>query len=354
MPFARPALDDLRLRIKRDIVSRLPGTDALLRWNNLSIIGEVQAGSAHLMYGRLEWSFRQLFPDTAEGEFLERWASIWNVPRRTASKAAGAASWPAGPGTAIPTGALVGRGDNVRYVVTTGASVRNGAITVELEAEQFGAQGNALADVQLTLVSTVTNVSPLGRVMPPGIAGGADEETDDQLLLRLLSRIRMPPRGGAAHDYIFWTMEMPGVTRAWSYPLEQGPGTVLVRFMMDDVRANENGVPDPADVALVQRHIDDNRPITAGATVVAPIAAPLDLIIAQLEPDTPEIRQNIETELRYLIRRETAPGEELYQNRIFAAINAAPGVARFRLVEPDSDVASEHGSIIVLGEIGYV
>lgn len=353
MPFARPPFDDLRRRIKQDIIVRLPGTDPLLRVNNLGIVGEVQAGATHLLYGRLDWSFRQLFPDTAEGEFLERWASIWNVPRRVATRASGFASWPAGPSTAIPAGALISRGDGVRYVATRGASVADERIVVPVEADEFGAPGNAAAGVQLTLTTTIADVSPLGRVLPPGFAGGADDESDEQLLIRLLARIRLPPRGGAAHDYEFWAMAVPGVTRAWAYPLERGPGTVVVRFMMDDVRA-PSGIPEAADVALVQRHIDENRPITAGAFVEAPIADPLDLRIAQLAPDTPDVRQNIDTELRYLIRRESAPGEELYQSRIFAAINAAPGVARFRLLEPEGDVDTERGDITVLGGVEYV
>ena len=277
------------------------------------------------------------------------------MQRRAASRAAGSATWPGNPGTAIPTGAVATRGDGVRYVVVTGGSVDADAqISVEIEAEAFGAAGNAAPDVQLTLSTTVTGVAPLGRVDEPGIAGGADEELDELLLIRLLARMRLPPRGGSAHDYVQWAMEVPGVSRAWVYPLEDGPGTVVVRFMMDDVRADQAGIPEPADVALVQAHIDSVRPITAGVTVLAPIAAPLDLTIAQLEPDTPEVRENIATELQYLIRRETAPGGELYQSQIFAAINASPGVVRFRLIQPEGDVPAAHGHIITLGEISYV
>jgi uncharacterized phage protein gp47/JayE len=354
MPFTRPALDDLRRRVKADIMVRLPGTDALLRNNNLNILGEVEAGTAHLLYGRLDWSFRQLFPDTAEGEFLERWASIWGVQRIAATKATGFASFPAEASTEIQRDAILSRRDGVRYLVNTGASVIEDTITVQIDAEEFGAAGNAAPDVQLSMVTTVNNVAPLGRVLAPGVVGGADEESDEQLLVRLLARIRLPPRGGTKHDYEYWAMEVPGVTRAWCYPLEDGPGTVVVRFMMDDVRADQEGIPTEGDVALVQGHIDESRPITAGAFVIAPIADPLAIQIAQLEPDTPEIRSNIEIELRYLIRRETAPGEELYQSRIFAAINAAPGVARFRLLQPESDVLTEPGHIIVFGSTEYV
>ena len=81
MPFERPLLDALRARIADDLMTKLPGADARLRVSNLRAFSEVEAGAAHLLYGRLDWSFRQLFPDTAETEFLDRWASIWGVKR---------------------------------------------------------------------------------------------------------------------------------------------------------------------------------------------------------------------------------------------------------------------------------
>src|SRR5215475_4491697 len=107
MPFSRPTLGEIRQRVADDLVNKLPGADTRLRVNNLRAFSEVEAGIAHLLYGRLEWSFRQLFPDTAEREFLDRWASIWGVARIPASPASGPAAWSAQPGTTVPAGALV-------------------------------------------------------------------------------------------------------------------------------------------------------------------------------------------------------------------------------------------------------
>ncbi|MCL2430285.1 MAG: baseplate J/gp47 family protein, partial [Alphaproteobacteria bacterium] len=215
MPLARPELDELRRRVKQDILVRLPGTDPLLRWNNLAIAGEVEAGTAHLLYGVMAWAFRQMFPDTAEGEYLERWANIWGVPRVEATRADGAARWPAEAGRAIATGGIVNRGDGVRYRITAGATTLDGSILCSIEAIDFGARGNAAAGVQLTLQSPPDGVSPLGLVEPPGIGGGADRQSDDLLLQRLLLRIREPPHGGSAADYMRWALEVPGVTRVW-------------------------------------------------------------------------------------------------------------------------------------------
>jgi len=319
----------------------------------LAILGEVEAGIAHLLYGRLDWSFRQLFPDTAEGPFLERWASIFGITRRTATQAWGNASWPTSISPSfIGEGAIAVRGDRTLYNVMRGAYDVDGVITVGIQADQPGIRGNCEPGVQLTLATSVTGVTPLGTVDAPGISGGAPEETDALLLQRLLTRIRFPPHGGTATDYIQWALSQPGVTRAWCAPLEQGVGTVTVRFMTDDT--TPDGIPTPADVARVGAYIRSQAPVTAGVYVLAPIPDPLDIHIQQLEPDNPAIREGIEAELRDLMRRETAPGELLHLSRIYARINAAPGVIRFHLIAPAGDIQPPSpGHIITLGAVTY-
>ena len=54
-------------------------------------------------------------------------------------------------------------------------------------------------------------------------------------------------------NYIIWAFSsIPGVTRAWA-ACEIGPGTMTVRFMMDDLRADNRGVfkSDPQTCRLV-------------------------------------------------------------------------------------------------------
>src|SRR5262245_52757924 len=277
MPFARPTLGELRQRIADDLMNKLPGADTRLRVNNLRAFSEVEAGVAHLLYGRLEWSFRQLFPDTAEREFLDRWASIWGVQRIPAAAASGVGTWQALPEARVPAGALIQRADGVRYVTPEGASEHDGVIDLQLEAMTLGAIGNADPGTQLNLLTTFAGVAVQGVVADPGLAGGADEQSDALLLLAVLMRIQMPPHGGAAFDYVRWALEVPGVTRAWCYPLELGAGTVTVRFMMDDVRASNHGIPEPADVQRVAEHIDPLRPVTADVHVAAPIPYPVQV-----------------------------------------------------------------------------
>jgi uncharacterized phage protein gp47/JayE len=356
MPFERPLLDALRARIADDLINKLPGADARLRVSNLRAFSEVEAGTTHLLYGRLDWSFRQLFPDTAETEFLDRWASIWGVQRYPATAAAGRVVWPAQANAQVPAGALMQRGDGVRYHADMGGSEHDGEIVLFVQADEPGRDGNAEPGAVLRLSTTAAGVAVEGTVEYPGLAGGADQQSDALLLQAVLLRIRQPPHGGAAFDYVRWTLEVPGVTRAWCYPLQNGAGSVTVRFMMDEVRANNPagaGIPTEADVVLVAAHIDPVRPVTARILVYPPIAYPVDVTIAGLEPDTPEIRDMIAEGLAQMLLQETEPGGSIYLSQWSAAIAFTPGVRRFVLVAPAAQVDVEVGEIVALGEVHY-
>jgi uncharacterized phage protein gp47/JayE len=352
MPFDRPTLGELRQRIGDDLVNKLPGADTRLRVNNLRAFSEVEAGATHLLYGRLDWSFQQLFPDTAEAEFLDRWASIWGVQRIPASPASGNATWTAQPGAQLIAGALAQRGDGVRFEITESVSEDGGLITVPVIASEPGASGDTLTGTTLALLTTYAGVAVEGVVVDPGLAGGADEQSDQALLQALLMRIQLPPHGGAAFDYVRWALEVPGVTRAWCYPTELGPGTVTVRFMMDDVRA-PTGIPLPADVAIVADYIDVRRPVTAEVYVVAPIALPVDVEISALDPDTPEVRAAISESLSQMLLEEAQPGQSIYLSQWSTAIGIAAGVKRFVMDQPSAQTDPAPGEIATLGTVTY-
>lgn len=59
------------------------------------------------------------------------------------------------------------------------------------------------------------------------------EESDSDLLARLLDYIRRPPAGGNQYDYVKWAHENANVKAAYCYPLAQGPGTVDVVIVAD-------------------------------------------------------------------------------------------------------------------------
>ncbi|MEM7523611.1 MAG: baseplate J/gp47 family protein [Pseudomonadota bacterium] len=66
---------------------------------------------------------RQLFPQTATGEFLERWAGYEGLERLAASSAFGAATHVGTPGTVIPIGTRYRAGNGLFYASSAVASI---------------------------------------------------------------------------------------------------------------------------------------------------------------------------------------------------------------------------------------
>lgn len=359
MPFQRPTLSDLQTQIASDIESRLPGADSQLRRSFLGVLSRAIAGALHGLYGFLAWIALQLFPDTAEEVFLDRWAGIWGVTRKPAWPAAGTVTFTGTNGSVIPTGTDLQRGDGALFQTQGEGTIVGGTVDVSVLAVEPGSVGNADVGTTINLVAPIAGVQSAGTVADDGAGGGltlgSDEETDASLRARLLLRIQNPPHGGARHDYVGWALDTDvhglDVTRAWDYPLELGLGTVTVRFMMDDAYAD--GIPLAADVTALQAYIDLVRPVTAAVTVAAPVAVAIVFEISGLDPATQTVKDAIEAELKDLIRREAEPGGTLLVSHIREAISIAAGETDHALVAPAADVVSATGDISTFGSITW-
>lgn len=350
MPFSRPDLPTLIERAIADIETRLPGVDARLRRSNLNVLSRVHSGAVHGLYGYLEWLSRQVIYDTAEAEILDRWASIWlSQPRKPAAPAVGNVTFTGATGAFIQAGTVLLRTDGVEYATDTDASVTAGSATVSCTAYAAGAAGNADAGVALTLVLPIAGVNAAATVAVGGLVGGSDTEPDASLRARLLARIQQPPHGGAAHDYVAWALEVPGVTRAWVYPGESGAGTVVVRFVRDD---DVSLIPDPCEVAAVQAYIDERRPVTASVGVVAPVAMALNFTILPT-PNTLPVKDAIRAELADLLLREAEPGGTILLSHIRQAISIAVGEHNYVMSVPSADVTRNVGDMTVMGTITW-
>lgn len=346
MSFTRPSLSDLISRTRSDVLSRL-GLDDSLRRSDAEVYARVCAGAAHALYGYIDWLSRQIIYDSAEAEYLERWASIWGVTRKSAAAATGTVSVVASVGAVIPAGTAFQSLDAVQYETDADVVIAASPTTVAITAVAVGAGGNRTAGQTLSLVSPVAGVQSSATASE--LSGGADAETDDALRGRLITRIQKPPQGGSADDYVTWALEVAGVTRAWCYPLERGLGTVVVRFMRDD---DSDPIPGVTAVAAVQSYLDALRPATAALTVLAPVAAPLAFTLS-VTPSTAKVKAAVEAELADLILREAVPGGTLPISHIRAAISAAAGESDYLLASPVTDVVAGTGKIITMGAVTW-
>ena len=361
MPWPTLLLRDRRRQTRDAIAARLPGADATVPNSRLRAIAEMAASQAHDNDLHLDWVARMMMPDTAEAEFAERWASIW-LPqgRKGASFSTGHVTVGGDIGAVIPSGTVLtatgfdaaGEQVTIELEVSVGVTLASTSAAVAVAALTSGALGNLDEGARVSFLAALEGVDGEAVVAAPGLAGGADQESDADLVARYIDRIQQPPHGGSAHDYVQWMLEVPGVTRAWARQ-EMGVGTVTCRFMMDEVRASFGGFPQAEDLALVEAYIDGLRPVTvADLFVVAPISQALDITISGLVGDTPEVREAIRVELAEMLRARSVPGSTVYASWIREAISAATGEDHHDITIANQ-VPSTMGHLITLGTVSF-
>lgn len=347
MPFDRPTLAELISRTEQDVQAGL-GLGAVLPRSVEAALSRALALLAHGLHGHLAWAAEQLFPDTAEAEYLDQWAHVWKISRKQAAAALGSVILTGTDGSTAPAGTQLRTPSGALVATNADATIASGTATAAVTAVVPGSDGNAPQGAPLSLVTTVAGINGTATAASGGIAGGSDAETDDALRERVLTRIQTPPAGGTAGDYERWALAVPSVTRAWIRPQWDGPGSVGILFVLDDDPVDP--IPNQAKVDEVQAYIDARRPVTARPIAVAPVALTVDVTIA-LVPNTVAVRQAVEASLADLFDREAEPGGTITLSQLSEAISTSPGEVSHTLVAPVADIAPLPVQLPILGTV---
>jgi uncharacterized phage protein gp47/JayE len=358
MPWQTPTLRDVRSLVRDAIRGNLPGADASIPNSVLRVLSDAMGALCHLTLQFIDWLALQLLPDTAEHEWLDRHGDIWltnadgTTGRKMATLAVGSVTLTGVSGTVVPLATQLTAPNGTQYeTLQLTVILADAPIEVGARALDPGAQGN-LNPGDTISVEPIPDVD--GEATVVSMDGGTDEETDDQLRFRVLKRIRQPPQGGDKTDYEQWCLAVPGCTRAWASPLEMGMGTVTVRVMFDDLRADRGGFPIESDLLQVQNYLDTVRPVAVkDFWVLAPIPQRVDVHIGKLDPDTTAVRGGIEASLQQMLFEKAIPGQTIYAAWKSYAIMSAPSVIAFDLMNNTDDVMQSPGHMAVLGDINY-
>ncbi|MFZ4220951.1 baseplate J/gp47 family protein [Enterobacter ludwigii] len=332
MPHLIPSVSDIRDSILRDIKNLRPeaftGPDSDYFVRASSVASAVRG-----TYQDQQWIARQIFPDTADHDFLLMHASLRNLTPKPATPAGGQLQITGTPGTVISSGLTFSYGNGqTGLTITPGTTGADGNATVSVVATTSGTSSNVPDNTPATLVQAPSGISSKAVLL--SMSGGTDTESDDSLLARLLEVIRRPPAGGNKYDYHRWAMEIPGVTAAYVYPLRRGLGTV------DVVITSGNDLPSPETIAATQAHIDDVRPVTAkNSLVLAPTPRNVDFVIqvALSGLTLADAKTQINSALVSYFS-QLAPGAPAVLFQIGALISAIPGITDCQIVTPAANV----------------
>ena len=352
--FEKPSLKSLRDRACSEYDARTKTGTSRLRHSMTNTLATIDAAATDEILRYIDWVAKQIHIPTADEEALNNHGYTWGVKRKMASFATGSAIFTGTPGTIIPISTKIRRPDGLTYVTTEAGEIdEDGSATVKIKATTTGKAGNVDNAIAFKLVSPVDGINADAVATEKGLTGGAETETNQRYAERIIEKIRRPSLGGAVEDYEAWAKEVPGVTRAWATKNEMGPGTVTVRFMMDD--SYEDGIPREDDIDRVSAYLNDEvrHPFGATVFVVAPVAIPIAVKFANLNPDKVSRRQSVKDAIRKYLLSFERPGLKIYVSQIDAAVNSIPDIVSFTRLAPEADIQLGAGEIPVRGEVSF-
>jgi uncharacterized phage protein gp47/JayE len=227
--------------------------------------------------------------------------------------------------------------------------IGDGQPSIEIAAVLAGEDGNCDNGTSLSFESPIAGVDSSATVAGD-ITDGVDEEDIEDYRVRVLDRMSAPPHGGSSADYVAWAKEVAGVTRAWCYPLEDGPGSVYVRFVRDDDSGSI--MPDGAEVSEVLDYITARMPVTAVLTVEGPTPVELDFDV-DLTPNSSATRAAVTAALEDLLLRTAIPGGSILLSQIELAVGNSEGVLDFAVITPAANVYHDPGEMAVMGDATF-
>lgn len=211
----------------------------------------------------------RFFPTMASGDDLTLAAANFGVERKAAMSATAVLTITGDVGTAIDSEIKAAAGDMI-FVCSSGVIGSDGTVAVVAVCETAGAQGN----VPIGAISEfVTAYAGLDSVANGAAAsGGADEESDEDLIERVKVRWQNPSTGGNAGDYLRWALSVPGVSRARVF--NPRAGNVNIYLV-----GSGNTTASSQLIARVAEYIEARRPVGANVAVQSATAVPVNVAI---------------------------------------------------------------------------
>ena len=180
------------------------------------------------------------FPEWSYGMFLDKIAARVSIARKKATYAETTLQVTGTQGTLIPAGFLFATTDaagveSIEFEVVEDATIEEqGSVEVRVRCTQPGIIGNVPQNSISLMSSPISGISSVTN--PESALGGTEEESDDELRVRVMERDRLGESSyvGNNADYKRWAKEVDGVGSVIVIPEWQGKGTGTVKLIVMD------------------------------------------------------------------------------------------------------------------------
>lgn len=222
-------------------------------------------------YAEMALIIEASFPQTSWGDWLTKKAEEHGIIRQEATNSSVILTVTGQAGTTVQEGSLFSTNDGKNFItVETKRIESTGTVDIKAQSQDVGVSCNVDAETIVKIPMSIYGVSSV--INKSAAYDGFDEETDEELLERLLFKVRQPATSGNKNHYIIWATNVEGVGGVKVLPLWNGNGTVKVI-----ITNAENEIASEDLIAKVQNYIDEQRPIGATVTVVSPKPLNIDI-----------------------------------------------------------------------------
>ncbi len=175
--------------------------------SDMAIKLKVIAGELSALYDRLDFYENQIYPNTAEGEYLKRHGDARGIHRKTASKSTGAVEFicktPAEHDILIPIGTLLtsSKSNGVMFQTTNELTIKQGATKggTFIESVDCGSHTSIAPNFIDILVTPIAGITSIRN--PDKIGGGSDEESDQLYRQRIIESYSKISNGANLNYY---------------------------------------------------------------------------------------------------------------------------------------------------------
>ena len=229
----------------------LPSASCDLSARLYAVAAQVQA-----LYLQAEWVMGQAFPQTAQG-YLR-----FQVDTAVAQD------------LSIPAETVCMTVEGRRFQTVEAAVLEAGELYVDVlsKALEPGSGGNVAAGTVIRMAVAPAGVKSCTN--PAAFVGGADQEGDEALRIRVLDSFKRLPNGANAAFYEREAMNFPGVAAAKAVGRARGIGTVDVYV------ATEAGLPGTELLEAIEADLQAKREIAVDVEVCAPQEQTVDVTVA--------------------------------------------------------------------------
>ncbi|MBE6932492.1 MAG: baseplate J/gp47 family protein [Ruminococcaceae bacterium] len=309
------------------------------------------AAQLESLYAYADWSRRQCFPHTADGEYLDLHAEIHGLSRDAATHAVGTLTLglaqTLGFALSIPAGTLFCVPNGVSFRLTEDCRISAGSRSGEAKAEctEAGIQGNVAAGEITGMVEAPTYISFV--VNSAAFAGGREAETDEHLRQRVLRACRAMPNGANSDYYEAVALAQEGITSAAAIPAYLGEGTVALCI------SGDYGSPNDSHLDAVRKALKERTELGVLLQLMKPIMQAVDVTLKVWPVDGVSTAEAIEAARSAIEACFERPmlRQGFYRSQAGSLIYNTGLVKNYEFIQPENDRLPGQATLYTLGSL---